>query len=164
MKFQTFDQLERNQKHPLPAHPVIFILCVLVYAVIIWGIVAVAHAEIPNMAIIQRIESNGNPLAYNKHSGARGLYQLMPCVLQEYNQYNNTRYTKNDLFNASINTKIAHWYMLVRISDMLRAYRKPATIENYIKSYNAGIRSVVKGYMPVETRKYIAKYRKLEAR
>jgi hypothetical protein len=159
MKFQTFEELERNQKHPLPGwgYPV----AVILLTIIIWGIVAVAHAETPNMAIIQQIESGGNPEAYNSYSGARGLYQITIVVLQEYNQFNHARYTKHDLYDARINTKIATWYMRVRITQLLKAYHKPLTLVNYIKSYNAGIRSVVRGYMPEETADYIEDYQKL---
>jgi hypothetical protein len=161
MTFKTFAELERERKNPLPGiwYPIITIALTILIFGLVW--VSWAHAEIPDMAIIQKIESNGNPNAYNKYSGARGLHQITAVVLQEYNQFNKTRYTKNDLFNAAINTKIANWYMNIRITQLLKAYRRPLTLVNYQKYYNAGIRSVIRGYMPAETANYIKKYNRL---
>ena len=64
-----------------------------------------ARAEV-DLSIIQQIESSGNPKAVSR-VGAIGLYQIMPCVLQEYNQFNKTNYTRSDLFNPQINEQIA---------------------------------------------------------
>lgn len=113
-----------------------------------------------DMSIIRKIESNGNPLAISR-TGAIGLYQIMPCVLQEYNARNNTKYTRLDLFSPSINTAVADWYMGVRIPQLLKHYRQPLTVENILRSYNAGVRSVIKGYTPKETKNYIKKYKQL---
>lgn len=161
MTFKTFEQLETEKKNPLPGvwYPIITITLTLLIFGLVW--VAQARAEVPNMAIIRQIESAGNPNAYNRYSQARGLHQITPIVLQEYNQLNKARYTKADLFNAAINTKIATWYMTVRIPQLLRAYNKPLTLINHLKCYNAGVRSVIRGYMPAETANYIKKYNKL---
>jgi rare lipoprotein A len=46
MKFQTFGQLERAKKNPLPARPVRFCLCVFAYAIVLWFVLAkIAGAE-----------------------------------------------------------------------------------------------------------------------
>lgn len=135
---------------------------VLLLAAII-GLVFVkfAHAENINMQKIMHIESAGNPTAVSR-AGAIGLYQIMPVVLQEYNQFHGQKYTRKNLYNPEINTKIANWYINFRIPQLLQHYKKPDTVENRLKCYNAGIRSVVQNYTPAETKKYIAKYRRSE--
>jgi soluble lytic murein transglycosylase-like protein len=109
---------------------------------------------------IKQIESSGNPLAYNPTSQARGLYQITPICLKEYNNFHTKKYSTQDLFNPTINEKIAKWYLTKRIPQMLRYYNKPITTSNILISYNAGINYVVKGLsLPTETRNYIQKYK-----
>lgn len=50
-------------------------------------------------------ESNFNP--FEKEDPAWGLLQVVPTVLSSYNERFNTTYTKYDLLNPDINTKIA---------------------------------------------------------
>jgi hypothetical protein len=114
--------------------------------------------DIVNLKIIAKIESNFNPLAYNPKTQAIGLYQITPIVLQEYNQFNKTNYTKKDVFNPIINEKIARWYLFMRIPQMLKYYKKEVNLRNILVAYNAGIKAVVKGYIPKETREYLRKY------
>jgi len=124
--------------------------------------VATAHAaETVDMTIISKIESNGNPRAVSR-TGARGEYQIMPCVLKEYNQYHTVKYSWSQMFNRQYNRKVAHWYLSKRIPQLLRHYRKPVTTHNIIVAYNAGIRAVVKGYTPKETRMYLTKYNRMK--
>ena len=118
------------------------------------------QAELINLQAIARIESGGNPLAVSK-AGAIGLYQLMPCVLQEYNTRFGLRLSKKDLYNPEVNTKIASWYLSKRIPQMLRFYKKEVSAKNVLWAYNAGIGNVVKGRMPLETQNYLKKYSKL---
>ena len=118
-----------------------------------------ARAEV-DLSIIQQIESSGNPKAVSR-VGAIGLYQIMPCVLQEYNQFNKTNYTRSDLFNPQINEQIAKWYLTKRIPQMLRHFGKEINTRNCIVAYNAGIRAVVKGYLPKETARYLVLYKNL---
>jgi len=109
---------------------------------------------------IMMIESSGNPKAYNKKSQARGLYQITPIVLREWNQYHpRMKFKDNDLFNKQVNTHIAKWYLTERIPQMLKAYKLPLTIENILISYNAGISKTIKGKIPKETQEYINKYK-----
>jgi len=112
-----------------------------------------------NLETIKQIESSGNPRAYNKTSHARGLYQITPIVLKDYNIYNKPRYNPADLFTPAVNLKIAGWYLNVRIPQMLRYYNKPICINNILIAYNAGINYVVKGKkLPAETINYINNY------
>lgn len=139
-----------------------------------------ARAEEIDLSIIMQIESNGNPNAYNKQSGAIGLYQITPICLKEYNQVNGEkcfsspfgiqgterfeiRYlTISDLYNPIINERVAEWYLNIRIPQLLNYYHKPITIDNILWAYNAGIGNVIKGKMPRETRNYIKKYHELK--
>jgi len=124
--------------------------------------VATAHAaETVDMTIISKIESNGNPRAVSR-TGARGEYQIMPCVLKEYNQYHTVKYSWSQMFDRQYNHKVAHWYLSKRIPQLLRYYHKPVTTHNIIVAYNAGIRAVAKGYTPKETRMYLTKYNRLK--
>lgn len=114
------------------------------------------------MDAIKSIESSDNPSAYNKSSGARGLYQITPICLKEWNNFHKKeQYTPKQLFDGNINEKIAKWYIEVRIPQMLRYYKKDVSIENIIWAYNAGIGYVVKDIKPSETVDYIEKYRRL---
>lgn len=138
-----------------------FIVAVIIFAILATLIYAnVARAEVVDLDTIRQIESSGNPLAVSK-TGACGLYQIMPCVLQEYNQFNKTNYSRLDLFNPKTNEKIANWYLNKRIPQMLRHYGKEVNTNNCIIAYNAGIRAVVKGYLPKETKNYLNKYARL---
>jgi soluble lytic murein transglycosylase len=116
--------------------------------------------ESVNIGKIIQIESSGNPFAYNKSSQARGLMQITPICLKEYNNYHpKEQYTTKDLFNPDINVKIGTWYIDKRIPQMLRYYNKPVTINNILISYNAGIAYVVKDLpLPTETINYLLKY------
>lgn len=122
-----------------------------------------AFAETINLDAIKQIESKSNRWAYNKNSQARGLYQITPVVLDEYNhlgpEYDFRHFQENDLFIPSVNERIASWYLRERIPQMLRYYKKPETVENILISYNAGINYVVSGNpLPLETLSYIQKY------
>ena len=123
--------------------------------------VASADDVYVDMQKIKMIESSGNPRAYNEASHARGLYQITPVVLTEWNNYHpHAQYTVDQLFSSSINSEIAHWYMNYRIPQMLRYYGCEDTVENRLISYNAGISYVVGNgkVLPRETVQYIEKY------
>jgi len=122
-----------------------------------------ARAEQINMEAIKQIESSGNPRAWNKKEDGRGLYQVGPAVLKEWNDSHPAQqYKSDDLWDAITNKKLAFWYMNIRIPQMLRAYGIKDTKENRIIAYNAGIRYLTqKKPIPQTTRKYLAKYAKL---
>lgn len=121
-----------------------------------------AHADVIDMSVIAKIESSGRPDAYNARSGARGLYQITPICLQEWNNFHpKDKHTLDDLFHPDTNTKIATWFMLIRIPQMLRYYGVPVTIENMIVAWNAGIVYARRGVVPTETANFIKKYRRM---
>jgi len=119
-------------------------------------------AENINLSKIAYIESRNNPLAYNKHSGARGIYQITPICLKDYNNYHKVKYNLDDLFIPKINRIIASWYLEIRIPQMLKHYKKEVNIDNILWAYNAGIGKVIKEIKPEETKNYIIKYYNLK--
>jgi len=119
-------------------------------------------ANLIDLNKIKQIESHGNPLAYNKGSGARGLYQITAICLQEYNNFNHSTYSLNDLFNPTTNEKIASWYLEKRIPQMLKYYNLDVTVENILWAYNGGIGKVKKNIMDRETANYIEKYNRIK--
>jgi len=137
-------------------------LVALLAVIILLAVAYCAQADVVVARIVE-IESAGNPLAHNKKEDARGLCQIRPACLQEYNQRNKTHYTAGDLFNAEINIKIATWYLNKRIPQMLRYFGKPVTCENQIICYNWGIGQFLKyangkKKLPATTKKYLKDY------
>mgnify|MGYP001613850062 CR=1 FL=1 len=120
------------------------------------------RADEVNMKIISTIESNNNPKAVSQ-MGAVGLTQITYVCLSDYNVYNHTRYTMQDLFNSEINLAIGTWYMNVRVPGLLRHFKIEDTIDNRLKSYNCGIGCLVsKRKLPSETIYYLQRYHALE--
>ena len=127
-----------------------------------------------NLEIIKKIESDGDPRAYNTRSQASGLYQITPIVLRDFKEFvpflnwkpaamqKLTTLTVDDLFDPNINKLIAEWYLTIRIPQMLEHYKKPVTNRNILISYNAGIAYVVNDKpLPLETVNYLKKYQAL---
>jgi len=123
-----------------------------------------AQANEINLEIIAKIESSNNPLAYNTRSQARGLYQITPICLKDYNQQNGLNLPVNALFNPSTSHTIAKWYLEARIPLILQNKGIPVTVDTVLWAYNAGVGKVIKGIMPNETRNYIKKYKQLARR
>lgn len=114
-----------------------------------------------DLATIFDIESSGNPKAYNPKSKATGLGQITPIVLKDYNNLNpDAKIAPVELFDPSINTNIASWYMNVRIPQLLTHFKLADTVENRLAAYNAGVGSLLSGKpLPAETQNYIKKYK-----
>lgn len=111
-----------------------------------------------DMNKIHQIESSGNPMAFNSHSQARGLGQITPIVLRDWNNMHpNDQHTSKELFDADTNTKIGDWYMNRRIPQLLTRKGLPDTTTNRLVAYNAGISRVGKS-LPKETQDYLRKY------
>ena len=148
---------------------VILIASILLCGVILLLCVGKAEAVEIDLNIIAQIESSNNPMAYNSRTQARGIYQITPICLADFRQNADPkewRFAKairtDDLFDSYYNQLVANWYFYTRIPQLLRHYHKPLTLENILTAYNAGIKAVVKGYCPRETRNYIAKYKRLQ--
>ena len=135
---------EEPEKNLPPFVP--FFIAVLIWLVIV---VAVAHscakAEMIDINAIIQIESSGNPYAVSKDN-CIGLMQISEAVRQEYN-YNKTpsqMMSKHDLFCPAYNVGIGVWYINIRISQLLRTYHLPDTVENRLIAYHDGIGNLVK--------------------
>ena len=112
-----------------------------------------------DMHRIMIIESSGDRLAHNTRDDSRGLYQITPICLQEFNVFHKSHIQASDLWDEEINTRIAQWYMNKRIPQMLKYYRVSDTVENRIVAYNAGISYLINGKpLPRTTRDYLVKY------
>ena len=157
--------------------------------IVIFVFSGVARAEGVNMDIIAIIESNNNPNAYNKKSGAIGLYQITPIVYEDWKNHNYIYefegktedgkkviihfrpdyFSLRYLFVPEFNKEVADWYMQKRIPQLLRYYKIPDTITNRLIAYNWGIGNLKKWYfsknpkftLPQETHDYLIKYYKL---
>ena len=135
-------------------------LAVFLAVWLLWSVLsAFAGGDMVNMSVVKTIESHSSPWAHNKTSGARGLYQITPICLRDYNERMWQNITEQELFVAEINDRIAWWYLHVGIPQMLRYYNLPVTVRNILLSYNAGINNLVRGWdLPHETREYLRQY------
>lgn len=122
-------------------------------------LLAYLPAKAVDMDVIKHIESRGKAHAVSK-TGAIGLYQIMPIVLESYNQRHRQNYREHDLFDADVNKEIADWYLHTRIPEMLRYYNIKVNDYNILWAYNAGIGRVRQGIMPKETKDYIYQYKR----
>ncbi len=126
-----------------------------------------------------QIESSGHSWAYNKGSGARGLMQIVPTVLDEWNHHHpSQKYEIDDLFNSEINIEIGTWYLDRIKNHYLPHYGLKDSIENIITAYNWGIgnlrntreerdkdrRNGGEGefHIPSGTIKYIRRYKEMQ--
>jgi hypothetical protein len=145
--------------------PLAVIIVITVLIVCFW--MSKVLAEDINMDYIAQIESNFDAKAYNKHSGATGMYQITPVVLAEYNAVHKERYTMDDMYNAQRCEKVATWYMNVRIPQMMKALHIKDSVTTRIASYNAGVGVVLKHVrgtrsLPKETNAYLLKYARIQ--
>lgn len=140
------------------------ILFLVLTCVLVWLSVMVkkvyAAEDLVDMQKIAWIESNNNPLAWNKKEDARGTYQIRSVVLSEWNQYHpKDRHEPEELFFEAVNEKIARWYLNVRIPQMIRYFKKSVNERSIIIAYNAGVRYVMTGQaIPKTTERYLKKY------
>ena len=137
-----------------------FLMFVAIATILNWT-PGCARAEVVDMKIIAQIESSNNPLAYNRHSQAVGLYQITPICLNDYNLTHKTCYELTDLLSPKFNYAVAYWYLNFRIPQMLKAHKLPVTLETTLWAYNAGVGRVLRGEKPKETKNYILKYKRL---
>lgn len=125
--------------------------------------------------VIEKIESNAVPTAYNKQSGASGSMQIHnKGVWDEIGKSLNHNWDWDKLkFHRGASRVSGNHYINVMIPRYLQAYKLPDTTEIRLAAYNWGIGNVIKAYrtygdgwidhMPAETINYIAKYNKMVA-
>lgn len=129
-----------------------------------------AHAVTIDLSAIAVIESatkqypNGNPKAFNSTSGARGMYQITPVCLADYNDRTGQKIALTALYDMKTSERIATWYFSVRLPQIFKSKNIPITTENLLAGYNAGpgiVKKVLQGKRKykTETVRYIEKYR-----
>jgi len=81
-------------------------------------------------------ESNGNPnaVSYLGYNYGIGLMQVSKIGLKDYNLWNGTKYTQEDLFNPSINIKVGSWIFIHNTH-----YGVPKEVPALLTAYNAGV-------------------------
>jgi soluble lytic murein transglycosylase-like protein len=119
-----------------------------------------AWAEV-DLKIIASIESNNNANAFNKSSGAVGMYQITQPALSDFNKAHKRQYQLSEMFDPLKAEIVARWYLNSKIPAYLRHYGIADTLENRLWAYNAGIGRVKQGIMPRETKEYIKRYKRL---
>lgn len=151
---------EREIRNLIDALAVIVAIILCAVMLLVAGCNTASAEVVIDMDKIAMIESSGCKHNVGDGGDSNGCHQVSSGTLKEYNQFNGTKHTKQDLLNYAVSLKIATWYMQKRIPAMLKHYGKPDTIENRIVAYNAGINYVVKGKpLPETTKRYIAKYK-----
>jgi len=146
---------ERYNRERLYIWGFVYVISIfVVVALLLFGCDKYAWGDEVNMDKIAQIESSGNPLAYNKGSGAKGLYQITEICLEDYFIFNPCCI---NLFNEDDNLHVADWYMNERIPQLLKHYGYDDTVRNRLIAYNCGITCVGKK-LPNETVNYISKY------
>ena len=114
-----------------------------------------------NMEVIKQIESSGNADAYNPTGNAYGWFQITPICLEDFNKANNEQYTVKELFDPQINSRVAYWYFETRLPSFLKHFGITDSVHNRIIAYNAGIKRLMKGKLPKETKLYLLRYDRL---
>lgn len=137
----------------------LFICGVILGLLIVLILVSPAAAEV-DLSKIAVIESSNNPMAWNKADDSRGMYQITPICLKEWNSFHpDDQYTMDDLWDVGINRRIADWYINERIPAMIKYYGKEVSTRNCIIAYNAGISYVAHDKpLPEITKQYLRKY------
>ncbi len=140
---------------------IFWVLFTIITLILFFFIFSVGAVE---LGTVKFIESSNSPQAYNKITKARGLYQITPVCLTDYNSSHSIHYTQEDLFNPKVNHRIANWYLNIRIPQLLNYYGIPDNTENRLIAYNWGIGNLVGWWkrLPKETRGYLRKYQKIE--
>ena len=124
------------------------------------GVIFTCINSVPiNLDRIIQIESTGNAKAFNSSSRARGIFQITPIVLQDWNNLHKKQYGLEDLFKKEVSLKIAIWYLQDSIPILLSKKNQPVTLRNVLVAWNAGIKYVnPQRRIPKETEKFLEKY------
>ncbi len=144
-----------------------------------------AFAHPVNMKILAEIESSNNPKAHNKKSGARGLYQITPLVLKQYNESNpmhdyhldiknpivfmDHQLKPDELFDESINYFVAYFYLdwlsqrCDTVDEILIAWNWGiAHLRNWKHNPFNGVSGPSLEELPRETQDFLRKYHEKE--
>lgn len=86
----------------------------------------------PIMRACELVESGGNPMALGK-DGDRGILQIRPILLLDYNQRTGSHYDTTDLYSVEISRKIFAFYAN-------RIGVKPSNYSQIAREWNCGRR------------------------
>jgi len=112
--------------------------------------------------VIAYVESNNNPQAVNKRTGARGLFQFMPIAWQDV-QENYPSLKDYGYEEYSFNPNVSRQFAEALLKLNVKRLGKDVNLDRLLASYNWGIGHVQKQgieSMPNETRSYIDKVNK----
>lgn len=66
----------------------------------------------PFLMSVVKFESNFDPDAVNPYTGARGILQILPIMVNEVNKFSDVQYTWNDAFDPEKSIEI--WYKVMK--------------------------------------------------
>ena len=102
-------------------------------------------------------ESGGNPDSVNPADPSRGLMQITPGALSDFNCIVQREYTFDELFTPWKNVEVGTWYYASRLA-------KTGNAHNALAAYNAGLGNIPAGlayadkvekYLPYVVEQYI---------
>ena len=106
------------------------------------------------MEALSKVESSGDPRAFNKVTKATGKFQITPICLKDFNEQTNNDFTMKDLFDAKINSRVTKWYLFIRIPQLLKAKGINDPTDEQILAHYGGYKNVG------DAKGYLAKYEK----
>ena len=125
---------------------IMFLVTTILIIVVLMAIFTFKNAESSEINInkIIQIESSNNPIAYNRLTKAKGLMQITPICLKDYNDNHKKKYTSQQLFNPAINKIIGTWYLTKRIPLFLKHNNIKKSSKNILIAYHDGIGNLKK--------------------
>lgn len=84
-------------------------------------------------------ESGGNPDSLNPSDPSRGLMQITPGALEDFNRIAGRSYTFEEMFDPYLNVEVGTWYFATRLSKTLETRKALA-------AYNAGLGNIPAGF------------------
>jgi len=82
-------------------------------------------------------ESKFYPAAYNKRTHATGLFQICPDGLEDYNLWNGTNYSLNDMFDIELNIEVGVWNLMQQAYYLRR--EDNVTYKHCVIAFNTGV-------------------------
>ena len=101
-----------------------------------------------NEAFITRViwtESEFNPSAFNRRSGATGLFQITPIAVAEYNRFNRPHLTMNQMWDPYYNEIVGRWLLEYYYERIIANGLTPTPDLLYV-TFNAGITCGIRHY------------------
>jgi hypothetical protein len=113
------------------------------------------------VTVLKHIESNNNPHAIGDGGDSYGVLQVQKAAVIDVNRYYGTRYTHEQMFNASCAEEVTILYMKMGAELYEKRYGKCPTEEVLVRNHNGGI---YQGYKVKSTMNYYRKYLKFKSK